>query len=80
MKRVLVSVALVVASMAAFPLSASAANPGMMRVNGFLYTGCIANDDPTLAGLLRAGFSEADANPLVRCITGTTQLGRVHGN
>ncbi len=80
MKRVLVALALVVMSVGVFPLSASAANPGLTRGDGVLYTGCIANDDPVLAGLLNAGFTPENGNPVVRCATGTTGLGKVLGN
>ena len=52
----------------------------MMRGDGFLYTTCIANDDPVLAGLLRGGFSIADGNPVLRCVPGTTAVGKSHGN
>ncbi|TAJ17475.1 MAG: hypothetical protein EPO65_11030 [Dehalococcoidia bacterium] len=80
MKRVVVALALVVMSIGAFPVAASAAGPGMTRGDGVLYTGCIANDDPVLAGLLKAGFTPENGNPVVRCATGTTGLGKLLGN
>ncbi len=80
MKRLLVSLALVVMSMGGVPFAASAAGPPFTRDDGVLYTGCIANDDPFLVGLLKAGFSEANGNPVLRCITGTMTVGKVLGN
>jgi len=61
-------------------MAASAAGPSFTRDGDHLYTECLSSDDPVLAGLRRAGFTEADGNPYVRCVAGTTGLGKVLGH